>query len=210
VKGLAQGPGEAAAGGPTDAILRDGRKWVTRGAAETERLGAALAPELVPDGVLLLSGELGSGKTVLVRGLAGALGIDPRQVLSPTFNLIREHQGGGGGGGRLAHLDLYRLEPEEAAGLGLDELLSGGGVKAVEWAERLPCPASGALGALGRKGAPILALRLRRLPEVGEDAREVVEVLTPEEEAPRTDGGGSLQTAINHENYGGRSEYEDS
>jgi tRNA threonylcarbamoyladenosine biosynthesis protein TsaE len=144
-----------------------GRRWVTRGAAETERLGAALAAELLPDGVLLLSGELGSGKTVLVRGLAGALGIDPRQVLSPTFTLVREHLGAGG---RLAHLDLYRLTVEETAGLGLDEVLGGSGVKAVEWAERLPLPPARPAG-----GAPLLALRLRRLPEVGEDAREVLE-----------------------------------
>jgi tRNA threonylcarbamoyladenosine biosynthesis protein TsaE len=144
------------------------RRWVTRGAAETERLGAALAAELAPDGVLLLSGELGSGKTVLVRGLAGALGIDPRQVLSPTFNLIREHRGAAG---RLAHLDLYRLAPEETAGLGLDEVFAGGGVKAVEWAERLPWPPP-----LPLAGAPLVALRLRRLPEAGDDAREVVEI----------------------------------
>lgn len=150
-----------------------GRRWVTRGAEETERLGAALAAELAPDGTLLLHGELGSGKTVLVRGLAGALGIDPRQVLSPTFNLVREHRAppGGGAGGRLTHLDLYRLTPEEAGALGLDEALSGPGVKAVEWAERLPEP----LARLA-PGVRSMTLHLRRLPEIGEDVREVVEI----------------------------------
>jgi tRNA threonylcarbamoyladenosine biosynthesis protein TsaE len=139
------------------------RRWITRTEAATERLGAELAAELGPDGVLLLTGELGSGKTVLARGLAGALGIDPRQVLSPTFNLIREHRGTAG---RMVHVDLYRLEPEETGGLGLEELLAAPGVKVVEWAERLPAPLKRAA----------LALRLRRLPDEGGEAREIVEI----------------------------------
>jgi tRNA threonylcarbamoyladenosine biosynthesis protein TsaE len=141
------------------------RRWVTRTAAETERLGAELAPELGADGVLLLAGELGSGKTVLARGVAAALGIDPRQVLSPSFTLMREHRGAAG---LLVHVDLYRLEPEQAAGLGLDEVLAGAGVKVVEWAERLPAPPPA--------GAPTLALRLRRLPDGGDEVREIVEL----------------------------------
>jgi tRNA threonylcarbamoyladenosine biosynthesis protein TsaE len=148
------------------------RRWITHAAAETERLGAELAAELVPDGVLLLSGELGSGKTVLARGVAGALGIDPRQVLSPTFNLIREHRGAAG---RLVHVDLYRLQPEETAGLGLDEVLAAPGVKVVEWAERLLVP-PGALTAPEAARPPALALRLRRLTDEGGEAREIVEV----------------------------------
>jgi tRNA threonylcarbamoyladenosine biosynthesis protein TsaE len=140
------------------------RRWVTRTEAATERLGAELAPELGPDGVLLLTGELGSGKTVLARGLAGALGIEPRQVLSPSFNLVREHRGAAG---RMVHVDLYRLEPEETGGLGLEELLAAPGVKVVEWAERLPA-------ALRSQAA--LSLRLRRLPDEGAEAREIVEI----------------------------------
>jgi len=150
---------------------------VTRGEAETERLGAALAAELAPDGLLLLSGDLGSGKTVLARGVAGALGIDPRQVLSPTYNLIREHRGGGGS---LVHVDLYRLRPEEAAALGLDELLAGPGVKVVEWAERLPIQVA-AVTAPPSAAPALLALTLRRLPEAGDDAREIVEAAPPAE-----------------------------
>ena len=107
---------------------------VTRGETETERLGEQLAAEHGGDAVILLEGDLGSGKTVLVRGVARALGIDPREIQSPTYTLIHEHEGTAG---RLVHVDLYRLEPYELASLGLDELLAGPGIKAVEWADRL-------------------------------------------------------------------------
>lgn len=136
-------------------------RWRSRSEEETLALGRELAKELAPDGVLLLSGDLGSGKTVLARGVAEGLGIDPREVQSPTFNLIREHRGSRG---RLVHADLYRLDPEEVPALGLEELLAGPGVKVVEWAERLPFPVPGAR-----------ALRLGRLPEGG---REIVETET--------------------------------
>jgi tRNA threonylcarbamoyladenosine biosynthesis protein TsaE len=98
-------------------------------------LGGELAHELVPDGVLLLSGELGVGKTVLAQGIAAALGIDPADVQSPTYTLVREHRGERG---PFLHVDLYRLAPEQVAELGLEELLAGPGVKVVEWAERMP------------------------------------------------------------------------
>jgi len=117
------------------------KTWRSRTPQETRELGARLAEELVPSGTLLLVGELGSGKTVLVQGLANGLGIDPGQVQSPTFTLIREH---GGGNLRLIHVDLYRLEPGEAGALGLEEIVAGPGVKAIEWAERLPFSVPGA------------------------------------------------------------------
>ncbi len=97
-------------------------------------VGRALAAELVPHGTLLLSGTLGAGKTVLTKGVAAALGIEPTQIQSPTFTLMREHHGPGG---RLLHIDLYRLEPAEVSGLGLEEALAGPGVKVVEWSQRL-------------------------------------------------------------------------
>lgn len=116
-------------------------RWLTASEEETRALGRELAEELEPDGVLLLSGDLGSGKTVLAQGVAQGLGIDPGEVQSPTFNLIREHRGSRGA---LIHVDLYRLDPEQVGGLGLEELLAGPGVKVVEWAERLPFPVPGA------------------------------------------------------------------
>ncbi len=132
---------------------------ITHSEAETRELGRALARELAPDGVLLLSGELGCGKTVLARGIGEGLGIDARDVQSPTFTIIREHEGSAG---RLVHVDLYRLAPEETAGLGLDELLAGPGVKVVEWAERLAFSVPGAR-----------RLKLRRLGDDG--GREISE-----------------------------------
>lgn len=117
------------------------RRWTTASVEATRALGRALAAELLPDRILLLSGPLGAGKTVLAQGLAEGLGIDPREVQSPTFTLVREHAGPGG---RLVHVDLYRLEPDEVAAAGIEELLFGPGVKAVEWAERLPAPPPGA------------------------------------------------------------------
>lgn len=108
----------------------------TASEADTVALGRRLAARLAPDGVLLLSGDLGAGKTVLARGVAAGLGIPPDEIQSPTYTLIREHRAASGQ--RLVHLDLYRLEPEEAAELGLEEVLATPGVKVVEWAERLP------------------------------------------------------------------------
>ena len=123
------------------------RAVVTRSEAETERLGEELAAG--GDAVILLEGDLGSGKTVLVRGVARALGVEAGEVQSPSYALIHEHEGTRG---RLVHVDLYRLEPHEIDGLGLDELLAGPGVKAVEWAERLA----------GRSLPEAVRVRLRR------------------------------------------------
>lgn len=124
------------------------RVWHTANVSATRALGARLASELLPGRCLLLYGDLGSGKTVLAQGVAQGLGIDPREVQSPTFALLREHELAGraeGAAGKLAHLDLYRLSPAEAAACGFEEVLLGPGVKIVEWAERLPFLVPGAL-----------------------------------------------------------------
>ena len=124
-------------------------RWLSHSEAETEAVGRTLASALLPDGVLLLSGDLGAGKTVLVRGMAGVLGIDAAEIQSPTFTLMRSHQGANGS---LLHVDLYRLEPEEVPELGLEEALYGPGVKVVEWAERLPFEVVGAVEVVLRRG----------------------------------------------------------
>jgi tRNA threonylcarbamoyl adenosine modification protein YjeE len=94
------------------------------------------------DGVLLLSGDLGSGKTVVTQGLGMALGIDYKQVQSPSFTLVREHEGNQG---RLIHIDLYRLDNADLEALGLWEILAGPGLKAVEWGDKLPFEVPGAV-----------------------------------------------------------------
>lgn len=118
------------------------RRWLSSSVEATRRVGRELADELAPDRALLLSGDLGAGKTALVAGLAEGLGIDPAEIQSPTFTLVREHRGPAG---RLLHFDLYRLEAEDVVAAGFEELLLGPGVKAVEWAERLPFDLPGAL-----------------------------------------------------------------
>jgi tRNA threonylcarbamoyladenosine biosynthesis protein TsaE len=115
-------PGEATAGA----------RRLTRSAAETERLGEALAPGLAEGDLLVLTGPLGAGKTRFVAGLARGMGKSGR-VRSPTFTLLHEY----GGHLPLLHLDLYRLERAEVEGLGLEESLERG-VVVVEWGERLP------------------------------------------------------------------------
>jgi tRNA threonylcarbamoyladenosine biosynthesis protein TsaE len=101
---------------------------------ETRQVAARLAAALAPGAVILLSGELGAGKTVFVRGLADGLGIDPDAVTSPTFTLVHEYRGG-----RLplVHVDLYRLDRADLDDVGLDAELAASGVLAIEWADRL-------------------------------------------------------------------------
>jgi tRNA threonylcarbamoyladenosine biosynthesis protein TsaE len=105
----------------------------TASAAETEAAAERLARRLQPGDLLRLIGELGSGKTTFVRGLARGLG-SLADVMSPTFQLVRVYAGAI----QLAHVDLYRVaSPAEIEELGLDELLEQG-VVAVEWGDRLP------------------------------------------------------------------------
>jgi tRNA threonylcarbamoyladenosine biosynthesis protein TsaE len=99
---------------------------------ETSAAGEQLAARLGPGDVVLLYGQLGAGKTAFVRGLARGLGAPDTEVSSPTFTIIQEYAGRV----PLYHVDLYRLEPKEVDDLGLEELVSGDGVVAIEWAER--------------------------------------------------------------------------
>ena len=103
---------------------------------ETSRIGERLAAGLGPGAVILLSGQLGAGKTAFVRGLARGLGAAAEDVTSPTFTLIQIYDGQR----TLYHVDLYRLEPREVPDLGLDELITDESVVAVEWPERWSDP----------------------------------------------------------------------
>jgi tRNA threonylcarbamoyladenosine biosynthesis protein TsaE len=125
-------------------------------ASQTEALGARVAERLRTGDVVLVSGEVGAGKTTLIRGACRALGIQ-EPVTSPTFTIGQRY-----GGGRLpvSHLDLYRLQSlEQEDPALLDDYLGPEGVAFVEW------PAVGG----GRLGRPALEIRLRH---AGGDRRE--------------------------------------
>jgi tRNA threonylcarbamoyladenosine biosynthesis protein TsaE len=133
------------------------RHTETRTAEETEAVGARLAERLSAGDVVVVSGEVGAGKTTLIRGAARALGVS-EPVTSPTFTIGRRYVGG-----RLpiSHLDLYRLEDMEMEDPALiDDYLGGEGVAFVEW------PAVG----IERLGRPALEVRLEH---AGEDRRTI-------------------------------------
>lgn len=104
---------------------------------ETQALGMRMATACHGGELVGLRGELGAGKTCLVRGLAVGLGIDSDRVRSPSFTLVNEY-----GGGRLlmSHIDLFRLSPGELDRMALREYLYGRGVCAIEWYERFGEP----------------------------------------------------------------------
>jgi tRNA threonylcarbamoyladenosine biosynthesis protein TsaE len=133
---------------PLEAVLPD--------AAATEALGAELAALVQPGDLLLLEGELGAGKTTLVRGLVAALGGDAGEVCSPTFVLLETYAVRLRGIARVHHADLYRLRgrptaPWDEVGLG-DALEDAAAVTAVEWPESWGWP--------GAEGTRVLRLRL--------------------------------------------------
>jgi len=128
-------------------------------AGETEALGARVAARLAPGDVVVVSGEVGAGKTTLIRGACRALGVE-QPVTSPTFTIGQRY-----GGGRLpvSHLDLYRLQSLEGEDPALlDDYLGPDGVAFVEW------PAVG----VERLGRPALEIRLAH----GGGERRVVEI----------------------------------
>jgi len=136
-------------------------------AAETEALGARIAERLRPGDVVLLSGDLGAGKTTLIRGACRALGITG-PVTSPTFTIGQRYEGGRS---PVSHLDLYRLESlEDEDPALLDDYLGPDAIAFIEW------PGAGE----GRLGRPALEVRLAH---AGEESRRI-EVQW--ESAPRT------------------------
>ena len=147
--------------------------FISNSAEETFGLGQRWAAELRPGWIIGLIGDLGTGKTQLVKGLAAGLGIKD-MVHSPTFALLHEHDGGSL---PLAHIDLYRLGSQsDIVGAGLEQyLMAPVGVTAVEWFERW-------LGGGWRLGQPLpesvqpadgQLLRLVLLSDEGETKRKI-------------------------------------
>lgn len=101
---------------------------------ETEHIGSLLGEMLTRGDIIALAGELGTGKTTFVRGMAHGMGIEGKEVASPSFTLVNEYEGPL----PLFHLDLYRLEDEqELLGIDYDEYIRGDGVAVIEWADRI-------------------------------------------------------------------------
>jgi tRNA threonylcarbamoyladenosine biosynthesis protein TsaE len=134
-------------------------QFETSSAEETIEVGKQLSALLPQRGAVLLIGNLGAGKTTLVKGIAQARGAaEPEEVSSPTFPLIHEY----GDPPRVFHVDLYRLETEEEVlSLGLDEYLDRRGLTLIEWGERFP--------RLWPKNTPTI-----RLEHMGEDRRSIL------------------------------------
>jgi len=147
------------AAAPNDTVLTG--ESVSRSPEETFEAGRCVGLRLAGGEILLLSGPLGAGKTVFVKGLAAGLGLDPAEVSSPSFTLVNRH-----GEGRLLlyHIDLYRLDEgaSSAHAVDLDELLSDErAVIVIEWAERM-----------GRYPLPQPVWRVR-IEGDGEEARRI-------------------------------------
>jgi tRNA threonylcarbamoyladenosine biosynthesis protein TsaE len=119
-------------------------EWISFNERETFDLGVRIGEQFSGGEIILLGGPLGAGKTVLVKGIAHALGLDEEDVTSPSFTLVNPHQG------RLLlyHVDLYRLDEGASAAhaVDLDEILTDeSAVTIIEWGERLgryPLPAN--------------------------------------------------------------------
>jgi len=124
-----------------EATVAEGRihEFVTHSGADTVEVGRKLVKLLSPPQLLVLRGDLGTGKTTLVKGIAQALdAAEPDEVTSPTFTLLHEYDGTREGRPvKLYHLDVYRLEGErQLETLGLDELLTPDALVLVEWGEK--------------------------------------------------------------------------
>ncbi len=113
------------------------QEFTTRSAEETIALGRELAALLTPPKIVLLRGNLGAGKTTLVKGIAEGFGAaSAEDVTSPTFTLIHEYRGSQAA---VFHIDLYRVDTlRELETLGLDDLISENSVLLIEWGEKFP------------------------------------------------------------------------
>jgi tRNA threonylcarbamoyladenosine biosynthesis protein TsaE len=122
---------------PTETNMIDTLLPRTTGSVEeTMSLGSRLAEVLTPGAVLALYGDLGTGKTHFVKGVAEALGVSPADVRSPTFTILAVHDTGTR---PLYHFDAYRVQtPDEFVELGFEEYAHGDGITCIEWASRIP------------------------------------------------------------------------
>lgn len=110
-------------------------KIISHSVKETKKIGRIISKNLEPGDIVCLFGELGSGKTVLTKGIAAGLGIKEDKVISPSFVLIRQHEKGKH---PLYHFDLYRLaDLGDILGLGYEEYFYDKGIAVIEWADRL-------------------------------------------------------------------------
>jgi tRNA threonylcarbamoyladenosine biosynthesis protein TsaE len=115
----------------------DARELTTHSAEETVAFGRTLAELLSPPKIVLLRGDLGAGKTTLVKGIAeGFQAASEEDVTSPTFTLVHEYRGPRA---NLYHIDLYRIDtPRQLETLGLDDLVSANSILLIEWGEKFP------------------------------------------------------------------------
>ena len=111
------------------------QEFITHSAEETIALGRSLAAMLAPPKLVLLRGDLGAGKTTLVKGIAEAFqAAAPDDVTSPTFTLIHEYRGPKV---NLYHIDLYRIDtPRQLETLGLDDIITDDSILLIEWGEK--------------------------------------------------------------------------
>ena len=107
-------------------------KYTSKDEMDTLEIAQNIESEKFPNMVICLNGELGSGKTVFVKGFAQALGIE-ENVTSPTFNIVKEYDSGEP---PLYHMDVYRLE-ENKDKIGIEEYFTNGGVTIIEWADTI-------------------------------------------------------------------------
>lgn len=118
-------------------------RFSTSDEKETEQLGAGIGALLTPPAAVLLVGDLGSGKTVLARGIFQGLQVDPSLVRSPSFSLVNEYPSPWG---PVFHIDLYRLDKaSDFESIPLAEILTARTIAVVEWADKLPFPVANSI-----------------------------------------------------------------
>ncbi|MDX1584889.1 MAG: tRNA (adenosine(37)-N6)-threonylcarbamoyltransferase complex ATPase subunit type 1 TsaE [Thermoanaerobaculia bacterium] len=112
------------------------QSWESKSEEETREIGREIAAMIPEDALIYLSGDLGAGKTLLVRAIATELGADPGDVASPSFNLIHEYPVEGKRS--IFHVDGYRLSDDrrEWLEIGIEDLIRGPGITFVEWPKR--------------------------------------------------------------------------